>query len=55
MISEMSAEKVAQAGYDGLMKNQRLVIPGGLNKLVVFLDKIVPSSSVAKIVKKLNQ
>jgi hypothetical protein len=54
-ISEMSAEKVAQAGFDGLMKNQRLVIPGGLNKLVVFLDKIVPSSSVAKIVKKLNQ
>lgn len=37
-----SAEYVAAAGYAGLMKGQRLVVPGLGNKLVTLLPRILP-------------
>ena len=37
-----SAEDVAQAGYRGLMRGQRTIVPGPLNKLLVLLIKLFP-------------
>lgn len=37
-----SAEHVAEAGYRGLMRGQRLVVPGAVNKIVTFLPRILP-------------
>lgn len=38
----MSAEAVAQQGFEGLMKGKRVVIPGWLNKLGYFFAKHLP-------------
>jgi uncharacterized protein len=37
-----SAEDVAEAGYYGLIRGQRTIIPGFVNKLVVLLIKLTP-------------
>src|SRR6478735_3391935 len=37
-----SAERVAQEGYDGLMRGQRVVIPGSKNKGVAWLARLLP-------------
>jgi hypothetical protein len=37
-----SAASVARAGYDGLMRGRRLVIPGFENKVVAFLSRLLP-------------
>lgn len=54
LIPYMSAEKVAQIGYKGLMKGKRVVIPGILNKLVTMIVKISPKTMVLAVVKKFN-
>lgn len=38
----VSAERVAEAGYRGLMAGRMLVVPGFLNKLIVFISRIAP-------------
>ena len=38
----VSAARVAEAGYRGLMRGRRVVIPGVANKIVSFLPRIVP-------------
>jgi short-subunit dehydrogenase len=38
----LTAEQVAQAGYDGFMARKRVVIPGIGNKLVSFLPRLMP-------------
>lgn len=38
----MSAAAVAEAGYRGLMAGERIVIPGGRNKLRAFLRRLLP-------------
>lgn len=40
----MSARAVAEAGYRGMMDGDRLVVPGRLNKLRVFLGRLLPRS-----------
>jgi hypothetical protein len=37
-----SAEDVAEAGYRGLMRGKRTIVPGFLNKLIVLLIKATP-------------
>jgi short-subunit dehydrogenase len=49
-ILTQSAETVAQAGYRGLMQGQRVVVPGLVNKLIVFLIRIVPRRMLLKAV-----
>ncbi|MDB6028408.1 MAG: hypothetical protein JWM68_4631 [Verrucomicrobiales bacterium] len=39
----MTAEEVARAGYNGLMKGKRNVVPGLVNKIGVALAKIAPT------------
>jgi uncharacterized protein len=39
-----SAEKVAAAGYDALMRGRRVVVPGLANKMITLLPSILPRS-----------
>lgn len=50
----MDADVVARAGYQGLMRGKRVVIPGMLNKLTAKLNNFVPTGVTTKIVRKLN-
>ena len=47
--SVMDAVTVAKAGYEGLQKNKAVVIPGFLNKLLVFLTRFGPRQLVTAI------
>jgi uncharacterized protein len=51
----MDADVVARAGFRGLMRGKRVVIPGGLNKLTAKLANFVPTSLATKTVRKLNR
>jgi short-subunit dehydrogenase len=48
----MTATEVAEAGYEGLMAGERIVIPGLVNKFRVFLRRILPRSLYLKAVKQ---
>lgn len=50
----MNADVVARAGYRGLMRGQRVVIPGILNKFTAKLANFVPISMATKMVRKIN-
>jgi short-subunit dehydrogenase len=50
----MDAGIVAQAGYRGLMRGKRVVIPGMLNKFTATLANFVPTRATTRIVRKLN-
>lgn len=41
-LLEVSAARVAEEGYRGLMAGRRLVVPGAFNKLIVGLSRIMP-------------
>ncbi|HWP27865.1 MAG TPA: SDR family oxidoreductase [Xanthobacteraceae bacterium] len=45
----VSAVRVAEEGYRGLMQGQRLVVPGWANKVVTFLPRIVPKPVILSI------
>src|SRR6185312_5728958 len=45
-----SAEQVAEAGYRGLMRGQRMVIPGLANKAVTLLIRLAPRSLALKVI-----
>ncbi|HYY27932.1 MAG TPA: hypothetical protein VE860_08315 [Chthoniobacterales bacterium] len=45
---------VAKIGYDGLIKGQRMVIPGLLNKIGVLALRFTPRSLITQITKELN-
>ena len=46
----VSPEKVARAGYAGLMGGRRLVVPGVGNKLVTFMPRVFPRSLMLRLV-----
>jgi short-subunit dehydrogenase len=50
----MDADVVAQAGYRGLMRGKRVVIPGMLNKVMAKLTNVVPTGMTTKIVRRIN-
>ena len=41
---ELPASRVAQLGYDGLMRGRRVVIAGAGNRLLVFLTRLIPNA-----------
>lgn len=45
----MSADAVAQIGFDALMQNKAFVIPGFTNKLIAFLTRLGPRGLVTAI------
>lgn len=51
----MSAREVAAAGYRGLMKGQRVVIPGLFNKVGAFIARRVPYRMTSAIVRKIHE
>jgi uncharacterized protein len=46
----VSPEKVARAGYAGLMRGRRLVVPGLGTKLVTFMPRIFPRGLMLRLV-----
>lgn len=53
IFPKTSAEKVAKAGYNGMIKGKHLVVPGLMNKLVIsaprFLPRVILRNSVYKM------
>ncbi|MGH6789541.1 MAG: SDR family NAD(P)-dependent oxidoreductase [Pseudolabrys sp.] len=45
-----SAEQVAEAGYRGLMRGQRMVIPGLANKAITLLIRLAPRGLALKVI-----
>jgi short-subunit dehydrogenase len=43
-----SARRVAREGYEGLMRGERVVIPGGHNRIVTFLPRLLPRGFVVR-------
>ncbi|MDA9101036.1 SDR family oxidoreductase [Omnitrophica bacterium] len=52
-LTMMDAAQVAKAGYRGLMKGKTVLVPGLINKIMVFLVRIGPRSWVTFFVRKL--
>jgi len=44
----MTAEKVAEIGYNGLMKQRRVIISGIMNKMAIFMMWLTPSFLLVK-------
>ncbi len=51
----MSARTVAEAGFEGLMKGKRVVIPGLTNKVASFLAKRAPVRVTSAVVRRIHQ
>lgn len=49
----MAPQEVARAAYNGLMAGERVIIPGGVNKAMVFSRRMMPESAQAKMNEKL--
>jgi hypothetical protein len=48
----MTAAAVAEAGYEGLLAGEPVVVPGRLNRIRVFLRRVMPRSLYVKTVKR---
>lgn len=48
-ILTVSAEKVAELGYRGLMKGRPLVVPGFFNRLLVQVPRFMPRTLLARL------
>jgi hypothetical protein len=46
----VTPEKVARAGYKGLMRGRRLVVPGLGNKLVTFMPRLLPRGMMLRLI-----
>jgi uncharacterized protein len=49
-IIELPPDRVAQIGYDGLMRGKRVVIAGTSNRIAVFLMRFVPHALLLRAV-----
>jgi hypothetical protein len=48
-----SAERVAREGYDGLMRGERVVVPGSDNKIAAWLPRLLPRALVLSMVRSI--
>jgi short-subunit dehydrogenase len=48
----MAPSEVAEAAYDALMKGERVIVPGGVNKALVFSRRFTTEEAQAKMGKK---
>ena len=46
----MTARYVARYAIDNMFKGKYMILPGGNNKMIRFLSKIVPDKIIGKIV-----
>ena len=51
----MSAADAARAGYEGMMRGRRLVIPGAINKTLVQALRVTPRRLVTAIARRLQE
>jgi hypothetical protein len=51
----MSAEKVAKIAYRDLMRDKAIIITGFMNKMLVFLMRLLPNGVLVKITAPLNK
>lgn len=51
----MDAEPVAEAGYRGLMRGERTVIPGLKNRLMTGLASLIPRRQAARIIRAMQE
>jgi short-subunit dehydrogenase len=51
----MSAAAVAREGYAGMLRGERIVVPGAANKLVAQAGRLVPRALVTRISRRLNE
>ena len=51
----MSARDVAEAGYDGMMRGDRIVVPGAANKFVAQANRLAPRALMTRITRRLNE
>jgi hypothetical protein len=49
-----SAERVADDGYQGLMRGRRIVVPGLANKVAAFLPRLAPRAIVLRLARGRN-
>ncbi len=49
------AASVARAGYDGMMRGQRIVIPGTRNRALAMAARITPLWLLTKVAKQMNE
>jgi len=52
LMKMMEAENVARAGYRALKKGRAVVVPGLMNKLIVFFERFIPRALLTDIVKR---
>lgn len=50
VLDALDSRTVARGGYEGLMKDRRVVVTGFINRLLVFGMRLVPRSVLARIV-----
>ncbi|HYE59818.1 MAG TPA: SDR family oxidoreductase [Candidatus Kapabacteria bacterium] len=53
--SPMPTGRVAQEGYNGLMRGKTIVIPGWKNRLLIHLLRVTPRFMVVRLVKRILQ
>jgi short-subunit dehydrogenase len=53
-LKMMSAQEVARAGFEGLMKGKDIVIPGAMNRIRSAIARGLPATLTAKIVRRMN-
>lgn len=51
----MSPQEVAHAGYEGMMKNDLIVVPGIANKMLVAARRFLPEEAQARLNQKMYQ
>ena len=51
----MRGGEVAEAGYNGMMRGKRIVIPGIKNRVMASSVRFVPRRLVTKIVRKIQE
>lgn len=52
---KMSAAKVAEIGFSGLIRRKKVIIPGLMNKIIAFSTRFAPRSVLGLITRSLNQ
>jgi hypothetical protein len=55
ILKKLPAETVAKIGFEGVMRNKTLVVPGTMNTLGVFAVRFVPRSWVTNITRQLHE
>lgn len=51
----MAPQEVAEAGYEALMNGERTIVPGAMNKALVFSRRFLPESGQAKMNEKMYE